>query len=423
MKVLRLAIRNYKSLRNVEMAPQGLATLVGPNGAGKSNFANAVSFLAEAHQHGLEMAVARKGGYENIAFRKQRRSKSGIRFESEIDVEAPDWAALRHGSRRARTLRLAHAFAFKAARTGIKADYKVTEESFRVTRAVGKHAEVTEPVVRLERTENGGVERTYDTRDPFAEYMQQRNDAYLRDIPDEVIAEPQELMIAAPPLRNVITATYSRALAQMGVFQLSASVLRSPGTPTPNPELAPGGGNLPALVEWFQHRHPKVWAAIVETMKNIMPSLENITTQVLHSRTLGLVFQEAGVGRAWTVDDVSDGTIHTLCLLLAAADPRNTALIIEEPENSVHPWVVRQLGEQLREIAGEKTVIVTTHSPLFVDALKPHELWIVSRKKGATVVENLPALAPDIEREWREGNFKLSEYLDSGLIPKSVPVG
>ncbi|HYW06589.1 MAG TPA: AAA family ATPase, partial [Longimicrobium sp.] len=65
MELRRLSIKNYKSVKSVEFTPGPLTALVGPNAAGKSNFADGIGFLADLYRDGLEIAVARRGGYEN----------------------------------------------------------------------------------------------------------------------------------------------------------------------------------------------------------------------------------------------------------------------------------------------------------------------------------------------------------------------
>ena len=74
MFLKKLRIHNYKSLRNVCFTPEPFAALIGPNASGKSNFADAVHFLSEIYKHGLEPAIARKGGYENMVVRPKIRT-------------------------------------------------------------------------------------------------------------------------------------------------------------------------------------------------------------------------------------------------------------------------------------------------------------------------------------------------------------
>ena len=43
--ISRIAIKNFRSLRDVELRPGPLTVLIGPNGAGKSNILDALKFL------------------------------------------------------------------------------------------------------------------------------------------------------------------------------------------------------------------------------------------------------------------------------------------------------------------------------------------------------------------------------------------
>ena len=158
-------------------------------------------------------------------------------------------------------------------------------------------------------------------------------------------------------------------------------------------------------------------------MRDIVPGLEEIRTEVLPSKTLGLFLAEKGFGRAWRADEVSDGTMHVLAVLAATADPQVSALVLEEPETSLHPWVIREVGGALRELSKRKTVIVTTQSPVVIDLLHPSETWIVSRRNGQTSIRRLTEIDPRIEEDWRQGRVGLSEYLDAGLVPRAVPGG
>ena len=158
-------------------------------------------------------------------------------------------------------------------------------------------------------------------------------------------------------------------------------------------------------------------------MQDILQGLNQISLQYLHTKTLGLFFEEEGFGRSWNVDEVSDGTIQALAILVAAADPRTSLLLIEEPENSVHPWIIRKLVERLKEVSKTANVVVTSQSPVLVDSLSPREVWIVARQNGETQIRQLTDLDPSIEEQWEAGKYRLSDFLDSGLVPQVVPGG
>src|SRR5438128_922607 len=112
MRITQLKISNYKSLRSVEFAPPPLSVIVGANAAGKSNLADCLDFIADVYRHGLETAVQRKGGYENIAFRRQRRSRQPIGIQLVAEFSAQDLEDYNPNMHVRTGLRLEHSFAF-----------------------------------------------------------------------------------------------------------------------------------------------------------------------------------------------------------------------------------------------------------------------------------------------------------------------
>ena len=87
--ISRLAIKNYRSLRNVELRPGPLTVLIGPNGAGKSNIIDALRFLKEIHSVAPRSAgkvtteqLEERGGYEQVVWGGMVDEK--IEFETEF---------------------------------------------------------------------------------------------------------------------------------------------------------------------------------------------------------------------------------------------------------------------------------------------------------------------------------------------------
>lgn len=84
--ITTLEIKNYKSLHDVKTDLPRFGVLVGANAAGKSNFADAVEFLSLVARNGLPTAISDKGGYENICFRRLRRTRGGIQFRVRLEA-------------------------------------------------------------------------------------------------------------------------------------------------------------------------------------------------------------------------------------------------------------------------------------------------------------------------------------------------
>jgi predicted ATPase len=156
-------------------------------------------------------------------------------------------------------------------------------------------------------------------------------------------------------------------------------------------------------------------------MKDIVPELEDISIIYLHTRTLGLSFKENGVGRPWSTEEVSDGTIRSLAMLVACFDPRVSGLVLEEPENSLHPWIIKEIVKHLRNLSDSKFVMVTTHSPVVLNSVRPNDVWIVYKRNGETHIRPLIELDPNVEGDWEKGKYRLFDFLESGAILEAVP--
>ena len=66
MPITKLTIQNFKSFDHVEVDLRNFNVVVGPNAAGKSNLIEAVVFLKDIAEHGLEDAVDIHGGIKML---------------------------------------------------------------------------------------------------------------------------------------------------------------------------------------------------------------------------------------------------------------------------------------------------------------------------------------------------------------------
>jgi predicted ATPase len=157
-------------------------------------------------------------------------------------------------------------------------------------------------------------------------------------------------------------------------------------------------------------------------MRTIVPGLTAIRTGFTHDRLLTLQFVEEGAGRPWTAEEISDGTIQSLALFAAVFDPRTPLAFIEEPENAVHPWIVRNFIDACRS-AQSKQIVLTTHSPALIDYLSPDDILVVWKTDGRTQLAPLTELDPDVREMWSTGKLSTFEIVNSGLLAETVPEG
>ncbi len=94
---------------------------------------------------------------------------------------------------------------------------------------------------------------------------------------------------------------------------------------------------------------------------------------------------------------------------------------IEEPENDLHPRLLPELAEEC-DMASERTqLIVTTHSPFFIDRLQPEQVRVLYRDADgytrAKRVADMPGIREFLAEGaslgdlWMEGHFEVGDPL------------
>lgn len=407
-----LKIENYKSLRSIVLTPSNFNVFIGANGSGKSNLGDCFDFLRLVYNSGLEAAVGTKGGFENIAFRKIKRTKLPISFE--VNVELP----FRRIQRKRGMLQINHQFKFAAKSGTIRSSFRIIEESIRIKAFDGP--ELQEEVHVWRQGDRLKFEKIFE--------LPQANSSLSNDFRELEYYAKHETELESTSLFAIEIGRFTpsfrlinRFLSGIRVYQIAPSVSRTAGTPTSHPELGKYGENLPTVVDQLKHSRKPVWESIMAAMRSIIPDLLEISVVYTDTRRLGLTFKEQGVGRPWSVDEISDGTIQTLALLTAVNDPQASLLFVEEPENSVHPWAIRNFAMICRSTSKSTQTFVTTHSPVLIDNCNPTELLIVWRETGETKIKKLLELAPKFLSEWKKGKISSFIFLDSGILTEAVP--
>jgi predicted ATPase len=95
---------------------------------------------------------------------------------------------------------------------------------------------------------------------------------------------------------------------------------------------------------------------------------------------------------------MSDGTLRLLALLVAAFQTTSSLVAIEEPETSLHPGAIRGLTEALLEAAGERPIVIATHSADVLDnpSIDPDQVFVVHMARGKSYLRHLGASAKEL---------------------------
>jgi predicted ATPase len=89
-------------------------------------------------------------------------------------------------------------------------------------------------------------------------------------------------------------------------------------------------------------------------------------------------------GTVIPASQISDGIVLATALVLISLSSGSRRLLIEEPENGLHPRQLKVVADAIRSIAETQgmQVVLTTHSPLLLNHFAAEEVVLVTRDES-----------------------------------------
>ena len=393
-RIERLKVRNFRALRDIELTKiTPLTVLLGPNGSGKSTVFDVFAFLSECFESGLRRAWDKRGRAREL------KSRGG---EGSVLIEI----AYREQPRRP---------------------------------LITYHLEVDErngkPVVVWEwlRWKRGSYGQPFR----FLDYADGVGRVISGDLPDaqddriEVpLSSPDTLAVNAlgQLAENPRVVALRNFIMGWHVSYLSSEDARGQPEAGPQERLSKTGDNLANVIQHLSEEHPARLAVIFERLRQRVPKIQNVTLDQMPDGRLLLQIKDAPFAEPVMARFASDGTLKILAYLVLMNDPAPPPFIgIEEPENFLHPRLLYGLAEECRGAAESTQILVTTHSPFFLDALRPKEVRVLWRdESGYTQCHSLDRndkvqafmdAGAQLGDLWMEGHFGVGDPLTGGGMP------
>jgi len=395
-----LRIKNYRALRDLELRQiTPLTVFLGPNGSGKSTIFDVFAFLSECFSVGLRKAWDKRGRFKEL---RTRGSEGPISIELKYREEKGTPII---------TYRLT---------IGERAKGPYIEEEWLQWRRFKWGA----PFKFLDFKEGSGQVITGETPEEEDTRMEERLDS------PEMLAVNTLGQLAKHPrvsaLRRFITGWH--------LSYLSADNTRITREAGPQERLSVTGDNLSNVIQYLKEQHSERLEQILSILSRRVPRLEKVEADLLEDGYLLLQIKDAPFDKPILAKFASDGTLKMLAYLILLHDPEPPQLIgIEEPENYLHPRLLPDLAEECRNVTDRTQLMVTTHSPFFVNGLRGEELWVLYRdEKGYTQAKRASDMAgiPDFMKTgaklghlWMEGYFEFGDPLVAagGPVKPSIP--
>ncbi|HQS30775.1 MAG: ATPase [Polaromonas sp. 39-63-203] len=396
-----IRIQNYRSLKDVTFGktfenqePDALPRLmavIGANGVGKSTLLDVFGFIGDCLNDGVEAACDRphRGGFERlrtlgasgpIQFEiryRQAEKQRPISYSLHIDLDTKGRATVVYERLRQRRL--------------------------------GKPN--GQPYSFLELTHGSG----------FAWSGEEVNGVEGRERSTVAMSDRQVLGIST--LGTLVDhpriSQFRSFLSGWYLSYFVPELARAQPMAGAEPHLNRRGDNLAKYLQFIERQQPAKFKKALDWIATKVPGLQAIGSVKAPDGRLLLEFHATGYDKPFYQQDMSDGSLKLLAYMLLMEDPDPAPFIgIEEPENGLHHQLLSLLATELQAFALQDRgpqVLVTTHSPNFVDALTPAEVWVLS--KGADGYSGLTRSAdlPGVQALFDEGILMGSQWYSNHL--------
>lgn len=373
VELQHLSASKYRSLRDVQVPLGPLSIFIGANAAGKSNILDALRFLSTGvRERTFATAVRDRGGPLALAWKGEQATQVRLTTRFKLGERTLEWTV-------------------SLETPGYGWDFTIDEHVTELLQGA--------PPAELLRAEEGKGWWWSQEAGRRVSLAQSETDCALA----------AAAVDTAFPARDI-----AEFVQGWSFFDPSPGDLRRASRGDVDSRLDPFGRNLATRLRALRDESPDAFEAILAATRNVLGVPESIE---LHETDDGRVFfrqRERGLDYPVHQVGTSSGTLRMLALMTGLLGEAEAGLVgIEEPENHVHPSALDAFAEHVKSASERVQVLVTTHSPLFLDRIdQPESVFVVRRTADGTEVtheENPEA----VRRALDESGFALGELLQT----------
>ena len=367
LRFTSIQVENWRNFGKIEVLLQRRAFIVGPNASGKSNFLDLFRFLHDIVSvgRGFEQAVQSRGGVSNLRSLFARRY-SDIRINVRIgtDEQQAIW------------------------------EYELRFNQDNLQR----------PEVRSERVAFDGVT------------LLQRPDEADKTDPERRTQTNLQQVNVNKEYRQV-----AEFFASVRYLHIVPQLVREPDRSVGHKDDPYGGDFLEQIARTGEKIQTSRLRRIEDALRVAVPQLQALELKrdtIKGTPHLRGKYQHWRPQGAWqTEEQFSDGTLRLLGLLWATLDG-NGPLLLEEPELSLHPEVIRYIPQMFARIQRRsgRQIIASTHSTeLLREGVGLNEVILLEPSQNGTSARTAGEF--DEIRELLEGGINIADV----VMPRTRP--
>jgi predicted ATPase len=338
-----LAVENYRSLRSLVVELGRLTVVTGANGTGKSSLYRALRLLADSARNGAVAALAREGGLQSTLWAGERPAQGTVR-------RGP--VGLRLG--------------FAGDDFGYAIDFGLPQPSDPPS------VFALDPLIKREAVWAGPLLRP-------AALLVERSGTLLRirdgnswsSVPEAIHPFDSMLSEYTDPQRTPELLAVRERIRSWRFYDHirtdAAAPARQAHIGTRTPALGHDGADLAAALQTIYEIGDK--ERLEAAIDAAFPGSE--LKIAVEAGRLALRLRQPGLLRPLGSAELSDGTLRYLLWIAALLTPRPPALLVlNEPETSLHPDLLRPLAGLILGGSTRTQVVVVSHARSLIAALE-----------------------------------------------------
>ena len=348
--ITRLHIKNYRSLKQIDLILNQLTVLCGLNGSGKSNIVDSIRFVKESLKFGIKDAISRRGGIRDILCKTNNDNEIQIH----IEFNKPELCGF-------------YSFAIELQ----EITYSVKREELSI------------------KTNEGLKDKKtiyFDSKEKILteEYKEQINPITF---PDSIINANE---LALPALRTVSTEINHvfQLLTNSSFYNIIPGQLRYPQLLTDPIPLDEQGKNICSTLRYLKEKTDN--SSLLNSLKAAIKNFHNYSVESIGEYVITRIHYSTN--RSFELSQESEGTLKILGLLTAMNQSvimPSSLFVFEEPELNIYPETNHIIGETIKELSLNNKVLITSHSPDLMNIFPVDSIKVIQRNNDITTVGNI----------------------------------
>jgi predicted ATPase len=345
--IRNFSVKGFRRLQDIDLKMKRLTVLIGANGSGKTSFLDILSLVSASARGDLKNSLQLQGGLNQILTRGKVQELE-ISVEMEISKQNP--------------------LQYHLVLSPQGFFYNITEESLTQKRNL-KSSYVFSYI------ESYGLDVKYFSKE---KRKLLRPDWEHNPLETSLAQVPKIYRVPENARKFLAACTYYAALdiSEKSPIRLPQAM---------RPAVLPGknGEDLIPCLYNLRETDRDRFEWLEDILSAAFPDFERLNFPPVAAGTLSMTWSDRHFSEPIYIHELSEGTLRFLWLAtLLQSQNLTTITLIDEPEISLHPELLKHLVDLMREASKRTQLIVATHSDRLIRFLEPEEILICDLEEG-----------------------------------------